>query len=1562
MTYTENDLKKMIIAKTKKQGLEEMSRNSIYVNVNIDFKKWNSNMRHNLVRHVFRRMDNLFGYDNLITRTHRFFKRCTYYLAEDGTDLKFQNGVLAENDCCYIGSEGGNEGLRQKPWTVVTVCGIHKVCVEMGLQYFLSGQGDNQVVTLIFPSDRAETREQEEERIKTKSREFVDNLDAFFSSVGLPIKKAETWLSSRLFAYGKKLFRSGVPLSMALKKISRAFPLSNDSIPSLEEDISRIWGSVMAAAEFDHHYVASYVMGCILTGLSLRNHIIYSPVTDGPLVDQVYLHPKFWPERSHSRVQLPGRPSFQMLLKSILWRPRVFGGYPVINPFDMTIKGFPDPVASSIAFLKRMYILATGDKDKDLILKILNPPFSHQIKPAMIMKDCTSINVIGTPTPADTLLDLSEKFVANYNIKNKELKEVVGEYKDEMTHVAEKLFACDPYFAPFMTDVYESTSVGYRERTIKKCSTTTTIRHKAAEAGTDEMSDMMKVNEIRKLRLHIWSVFSSRRSISKAVTEKCSKKTAQKWRNDGWGKTILGVSVSHPSEVLYDLEPSHQCTNRNSGDFIQVFLTPWANDVVGRYEVPGKTYPYIGSETREKTVKTMKGTIYVIEPLLKPSLRLMRAVNWFVRPDSFAGSMLKRLVSSMSDINPMDYASAEDVKGGSAIHRYTNAMTSKMCRHNGNYQLLTHMSVTTENLKDLSRGSTNTDAHFQSMMLFAQMRVLDALLDQEVEDSHAKVPLEYHFHRRCTDCIEEIPEVDITGDANWDQVTFPTYPNNRYLYRPESSLKIRDEIKVEPKTQVIRVHDLDPLYLREMSSFVLGWTSMTSTESEFDPNDLISWTWLARIDPRSLFDGMASKCCAMAWHGWIMRGNRTILTPSALNESALEIMIGIGTRPFSRLANVFIDGDTKSRFLDPELRVLSPAETVPNSRVSAKAIHDAACLWITRYISRSRWLTSPRLPYIRGQTTSEDVVLYTFSKRHYMSDVPETTVDQYRDWWRGGERDPTSLGLRVTEMRSDLDTMFKKSARFDPAAGRPKTALPIRNILKTTVSEVKPSTRCTGSFPRSYGKLATREPRIITGAVYRALDLAVRFSLFPGKGRSAMVVGDGTGGISALLANNGYRVFYQTLVEYHRVTQQGLSVRAPSAFDRLTTDVTDSVINPGQLATVCTDLTDLSYPDYFAQYPKEDYSLLWSDAEGSFWDSDKKLLAYKSNLLSLARDFLSAEGRVICKWYFNNAKSSSIGCSLRDSLNRGSVYTSRFSTAGSGEAYISGFRSMALALLSSEIDISKAVLESTSKFPPEDIIDSYSSYIRSLIAPTKTSPFEDIEVFGSDLAPMLLSAFARESGEWREVRAIFSTLNMMIRRYNTSTRVRIFHQMAIGDKSSLGHRVLHRMASLLIVGLSVMHNMGNTRKRVMDAEHYLESFWAIVEKSGHGVNLYFSERPKTIRDKVICLQLFKGKNLLHSKSLFSMLGALRGCGDDDQSRRGVIEIHAAKRFRGTYCFVVSGGAIGFRSVRGSKGPRHRIDVKGQVFPYVGYIIEKDEVPMSKFDYSQEDEPEMSYEE
>lgn len=1287
MTLSSVELLKRLCSITKNQSRKFGTQKGRWVTINIDFEKWNHNMRDVTTRQIFEQLDRLHGFRDLISRTHPLFESVMFYLAEDGTQLEFdEEGNLKESDWTFAGTFGGQEGLRQKGWTLLTVAGIRYVCELLNVRASLTGQGDNQVVTLFVPELTGGTEEEIKMNVRNRTTHFITNLTEFFQSIGLPIKEKETWVSSTLFAYGKKLFKEGTVLSMSLKKLCRIFPHSNETIPTLDAAIASISSSMSAGAEMSHYPQEALFVGSFMISIAVMWTLRHSVITNSPLREEIMRFNACRDrERRHIKVKKEMLRSlftnrFDELILSILWRPKILGGYSIPLLDDLTIKGFPDPLTSALSALKDMHEVLPSKYQK-ITQSIFDVRLSKDIRPLMLVQDPSSINAVSASTTESLLKSLSEEYISKIYIRNEQIREVVGNTQVEAQVLAGQLFAISPYFPVLISDIFSASLTGLRQRMTQKCSRMTTMQHKAIDSCRRDLQARLERFERDGLLLHIWCVFSPRVSIYHIHSTPCITDYAQKLREEGWQREdLIGITIP-PPRCLFgrELETSNCVGNR---DFVQLHLAQEIRSEKTRpLEEAGPLVGYIGSETSEKLTKSNQGSEYVVEPLLTMAARLQRAVGWFIREDSFLDGVLKRLMASLTDLDrALFISSQEDVKG-SPYHRYNGTLSTKLCRSNLLPQLSTYMTVNTAGLEAHQKGSSNVNLHFQSSLLYIQFLVLMELATCFMQGERPNT-LDYHLHIKCNKCIQVLSEEMLEGNEDCEHVKFESCPESKHLFQKATETVKIERMVLHDWYHTIPLSETRVVELTNTACCALGARIISANEQDreyVDTRSILPWVWLGHVRPQSFLSGIIHASLVKAFLSCLLSTRKQHIDMGILLPKANDLIRKIPDFALVEFANIYVDKRSKTAlYKDTRMGILSPVETVPNARVAASTLREQLSNLILdkAFVNFHLHNFEPDLVKIQGEMSDTFFfAMWLFNKCIIRrNSLPESEIESIQEWLGRQDGDFSSFfhATTIPIVNVTPDTICKRNPKINLDPPRKN---PLRTAITLSISECAqkvlpaPLKWAPPEDIRSFSKISMRQPHIITGAIYRIMTIVPLLSLV--RRSSIACFGDGTGGISSLFAWMGHHVHYSTYVDYHHITQEGLADQEPSAYTRIEwKGAGNPPINQGKFASFISDLTNILFcEDFIKEYPNRKFSAFLSDAEGVVWEGeDGLILGY--NLLRCAYCCGGIKSNILIKTYSNSPSFLMLVGMMREKSHTMRVLYSRFSTTGSGEVYI----------------------------------------------------------------------------------------------------------------------------------------------------------------------------------------------------------------------------------------------------------------------------------------------------
>ncbi|AVV48080.1 probable RNA-dependent RNA polymerase [Wheat yellow striate virus] len=810
--------------------LRTQNRSVTYV-INMDFVKWNQQMRESTCRGVFTELDKLFGLKGLYTRSHQIFKDSVLYIA-DGTRRILPDpisGVMIDDNACWTDDGAGKEGIRQKAWTIMTVCDIAAVARHHPGKFHLVGGGDNQVLTITYHTNQVDTQgvitEAGKQKIKSKVKRFLTDLEKHFSERGLPLKTTETWCSTSLFMYNKYMYYQGSPLRSPLKQVSRLFPFSNNTSMTLQSMAQCLGTGLRSVAQKELSHIPALMMrniwGSILTWIVTVCHPMLLSISnqDSLKGDGIITRGK-----KEIKMKVESVESAPLALK-IIYLPGHFGGPGLVNLLQMTMRGFPDPITEGIYFLMAMKknTARLGSAYTSLFQRMAGVSFSRSRNYEPLVEDVCSLNTDAPRSGTSEQREVARKILLKSKLGgNENLRDLLRIMEgDNEKNFYKALTASRVLDIRVLHEIASATLYAItntftsrvdRTATLKRL----TLRYSMIKSLAESERKFLRYLLVRDLKQH------------DIMFEKCSRVTADECRTLGWGKQIIGVTVATPFEYLsVSLREKHVCDGNN----IIVRLSSSGNKKqLG--EVLGPCKPYLGTYTKEKFKMTEVAAAYGDEDVLTKALRIMKIINWRFPEGSTMSEILKAPFRAVTDIDPQRMIQESSVTKGDYDHR--RKMDSRV--HGGipNFVItpLSHMSICTSTWYKHARGGKNENIHFQACIIQTMYKIVMLLMN------NGKCDEIIHAHESCSTCICEITEPVLDLVTPMMDLIFPQLQNNSLVYIPEQAISFdhsrMKEVDYARRVGMLDCHrDTDYTWLDTYSSLswlimcdVIGWTRM----------------------------------------------------------------------------------------------------------------------------------------------------------------------------------------------------------------------------------------------------------------------------------------------------------------------------------------------------------------------------------------------------------------------------------------------------------------------------------------------------------------------------------------------------------------------------------------------------------------------------------------------------------------------------------------------------------------------------------------------------------------
>ncbi|DBA36767.1 TPA_asm: L [Pentaphragma betacytorhabdovirus 1] len=809
-------LSKKIISYTTSQSTGSAGSRTFIINS--DFIKWNLNFRKWTTFQVFLILGKLFGLSQLFNRTYDIFASSIIYLADGSFLPKLdKDHNLAEDsdpNKSYNNHAGGFEGLRQKGWTIFTVIIIAFICDKLGIKYKLMGQGDNQVIIITIYSEREKLLGYADGEVE---REYKDKLNAFmkeftyiFECLGLPLKVSETWISQSLFLYGKIPVFKGISLASSYKRLARIFPFSNEDLMTLDNAMSAVSANAITAAAADVQPYISLILAKWHHILCTTMFLQYHPLK-GEAIYKLGSPARFSVtyDGSVKRYVEPSPIGSTELIISIIMSSKSLGGTNGVNESQLIMRGFPDPVSRDLDNLYWMcYSNCNSDPTISRIslnwMKVFLSP-SHER--TMLIEDPTALNLLVPPQT----LSITRKLIRE-SIKGAPSTSQFGDWFKELLSVSDQqnrkelirsLTNGDVIFPRLAHEVYASSLYGYSESILSKIDKTVTLSRVSLSKNQVDVVGILLRGETRYFNYLIWRSSIRRPADMEPFTPVSEYASAIRQR--GWGAVIEAVTVPFPSQFL-QFKLCNVLSEHRPGPGVNYF-TVAISEIVSNspnqlYTSVGRSAPYLGSKTEEKLFGKHEKAIYGTEPLIRRPVNLARLLGWIVDTDSNYGKLIRAIIRSVTDEDPEEFIRHIERPSGSAAHRLKDSATDHGALYNSLHSPVTHLSLSSENLFDYGKGTTNVNLHFQACLCYIQSRVIQLVASGKTLTTPMRV-VHFHFINEpgLGVVVDDVP--DLPNEIGDDLI--PSRPHNPYLFLNKDKIKyVRDRFNtIRSSAQVL---------------------------------------------------------------------------------------------------------------------------------------------------------------------------------------------------------------------------------------------------------------------------------------------------------------------------------------------------------------------------------------------------------------------------------------------------------------------------------------------------------------------------------------------------------------------------------------------------------------------------------------------------------------------------------------------------------------------------------------------------------------------------------------
>lgn len=682
----------------------------IRLNIESDFERWNLKWRERTVSPIARDFNDLYGVKGVFDYAHEFFSKCIIVLRHPSHPPEeavwAQCPELGPSKVSWDNHKGGFEGITQKLWTTPTLGIVYEPLSKMGLEFSMSGQADNQVITVLIPLHKIPEGMTKNEGAIYWSRKITHAIEQAGLKVGQVVKPDECIESQNFISYGKELIANGVFLPSVVKQLSRVFPSCNTVQPSLMEYISSISSGCMAAAEKSDDPLCCFRVNQYVSALTLLREFTFSAFHGYNIGNSM----DFVNRDVRSKVEI---------ISTLLMWPRIVGGMDIAPLTSFLYKNHTDPLSAAVANLK---LSSTYGLASNRVLRGLAAGLFLSKKPNIesLISDPYSI-------PLDRPLDPSS--VASGKVRetlegmtqNTEILPVIQCSRPEERGLFMSVLATQRPFYPKVThDIYDCSHFSTLDKFAKRFTCTRTLVDVASRSGEFDPNMTLTADSklVKKILTDLMTILKlvKQPSLEKIQVFLLCEQLRRKW---GVG-TLMGVTTIHPSElgVIHSVTSMFDDVLYRSNGIVVCRVECSESSTL--FSSRGSFPPYLGSSTATRLMDKGVSVIHPSPPL-RSAIKAITIRNMISSEGSAVWNLLNGIASSRCslDISDLELLAPRRV-GGTIIHRYQTGQLAEGAHLITLPNVSSHFMFSSDLSGEIAKGDRNFPVSFQDVYLYLE--------------------------------------------------------------------------------------------------------------------------------------------------------------------------------------------------------------------------------------------------------------------------------------------------------------------------------------------------------------------------------------------------------------------------------------------------------------------------------------------------------------------------------------------------------------------------------------------------------------------------------------------------------------------------------------------------------------------------------------------------------------------------------------------------------------------------------------------------------------------------
>nr|UVF62181.1 MAG: RNA-dependent RNA polymerase [Bat faecal associated arto-like virus 1] len=672
-----------------------------WIRFNMDLEQWNYTFRTFQQSFILDTLCALFDVNHFRYLTHIFTD--SLLISANKFAPPGMPDVFTHWDC----HAGGNQGILQKLWTLITIIIIRKVMYTMDLDHRLTGSGDNQVLFIRLVKDP---------QIRTRIDNIRRQLSEAFSDVGLALKLEETWFSNNLTCYQRTYYLNGAKIINGLKQAGRAFSGSGDINAGINAIVTTAVNGGVGLTEYQSDPIlgpAFTLLEILVTLLGDVNYRDIVPLDSRRLVVLTFLSSDFGflPMQQLTSYLYAGHQD--TLSESLSLLQYLWDNYPHYRGY----------VSGAIKFNR-------GGSDLESMLQLILEP--------------TALNISRPRLPEALIRDKVESFLTNPSaVNNTQLKLMFqASQKEDQLRLAQELLKIRPVNTSLIHSLFEYSHIGSLLGTLSRFNRISSIVKLVGmnkdTSTTDCFSKQVRELDLRNLKYFFSRIRTTNWSQSDFIGEVicgmrphynayCHKHQVSPTCIFTLRVFLISYTYNLPDEFItgpYTPPPTEQLQfiddpNHRLGES-DLIITPSFNipDTLAGVESKRGCYAlYIGSRTADP-VKSIKLTALEGVEVGTAIRTMLKTLAWIksTNSDSTVSNFIKeQLGARMIGLEGLLDQLVPGTAGGNINHRFGGPGAIMWAFSNSTTLISTWYMITSNRAVALQRGEEDRFVFFQQL-------------------------------------------------------------------------------------------------------------------------------------------------------------------------------------------------------------------------------------------------------------------------------------------------------------------------------------------------------------------------------------------------------------------------------------------------------------------------------------------------------------------------------------------------------------------------------------------------------------------------------------------------------------------------------------------------------------------------------------------------------------------------------------------------------------------------------------------------------------------------------